>query len=547
VLVNLRVKDFYFQNNQKDLEQLSRSITPYVVRLLNDSSDINFDSLINFKYQELAPRITIIDTHGVVLSDTEESAQQMENHKNRGEVILALKKKVGVSQRYSFTVKSDMLYVAVPVIENDQVRVIIRTSYFIHDLNHLFSGLRGEIVNIFFILALLSFVVSYFIAKRITNPIRNLIQAQSEVGEGNFDIKVYVDSKDETKLLAESFNYMVQKIRDLLSEIKNQKDFLNHTIQNIDQPLFVVNDEDRIVLCNDSFKKISKLENCHEKLYWEVFREPILNDLIQSDQIKLKKELKIEDQTYICNMDYIETIHCRILAFYNITNLRKIELIKKDFVTNVSHELRTPLTAIKGFIETLEEIATPEQEHYISVIRRHTDNLINICNDLLVLSQLESNQFRVDKERVDIIPVINKIVDLYKNKLKKKKLKIKVDFEKDFPEVDVDVYRFEQVLINLVDNAIKYSDSGKIIISGEYSEKTVSFSVQDTGIGIDQKELSRVFERFYVVDKSRSRKTGGTGLGLSIIKHILTLHHGTIKVESELGKGSKFTVSLPRS
>jgi two-component system phosphate regulon sensor histidine kinase PhoR len=228
--------------------------------------------------------------------------------------------------------------------------------------------------------------------------------------------------------------------------------------------------------------------------------------------------------------------------------LKKVENIKKDFVANVSHELRTPLTAIKGYIETLEEEVPSEQLRYVETIKKNTERIIHIVDDLLTLMSLEDASSKLIVGEVDLNELINQIIPTFKHKLEEKNLKIEVICEPDFPKIYADAFRLEQVFINLVDNAIKYSEKGTIRIElSRKDEDTVKIIVSDEGIGIPLEHQDRIFERFYTVDKSHSRRQGGTGLGLSIVKHIILLHDGNIQVSSEPGKGTKFIIHLPIS
>jgi len=241
---------------------------------------------------------------------------------------------------------------------------------------------------------------------------------------------------------------------------------------------------------------------------------------------------------------YLPSQNETVLVFHDITGIKNLERIKKDFVVNVSHELRTPLTAIKGYAETIEETDT-ENLKYLEIIKRHTDRLINIVEDLLVLSELEEKELISMGDTFHLESVIDQVLKMFEGKLKTKNLKLSLEVQKDLPPVRGDLMKMEQVLINLVDNAIKYTEKGQITISLRMRDGSIELKVKDTGIGIPAEHLPRIFERFYTVDKSHSRRVGGTGLGLSIVKHIVHLHGGSINVESEPGMGSTFTIRYP--
>jgi two-component system phosphate regulon sensor histidine kinase PhoR len=236
-----------------------------------------------------------------------------------------------------------------------------------------------------------------------------------------------------------------------------------------------------------------------------------------------------------------------VAILHDITEFRKLEKIKRDFVLSASHELRTPLTAIKGYVETLQTKISKKDQQYLNVIKRHTERLINIVSDLLNLSELEEKVNKPEFELVNIKNLIENIKTLFAPRFKEKNLALKVNVEEKLPLISGDSFKLEQMLINLVDNAIKYTEKGEVEIAARRLNQSIRITIKDTGIGIAQEHLSRIFERFYVVDKSHSRRMGGTGLGLSIVKHIVLLHNGEIEVESTPGVGTKFIITLPLS
>jgi len=247
----------------------------------------------------------------------------------------------------------------------------------------------------------------------------------------------------------------------------------------------------------------------------------------------------------LCCATFVALREQIVIVFSDITEAKNMEKIKKDFVVNVSHELRTPLTAIKGFAETLEDEAGENVKNYAGVIKRNTDRLINIVQDLLLLSELEEKGSKLESEEVDLKHLVDNVIRIFKSRLAEKGLDFHLKVEEGLPVIKGDSFKLEQMLINLLDNAIKYTEKGTIVVALKQKDETVEITVEDTGIGIPQEHLARIFERFYVVDKSRSKKLGGTGSGLSIVKHIVLAHKGTIDVKSSLSRGTTFTVRLP--
>jgi two-component system phosphate regulon sensor histidine kinase PhoR len=284
-------------------------------------------------------------------------------------------------------------------------------------------------------------------------------------------------------------------------------------------------------------------ENILGRYYWELLRSTRLNTLIEeSSERSISGEVELADKSFLCIITPLASRKAKVVLLHDITELKQIERVKKDLVVNVSHELRTPLTAIKGFTETLLEEADPKSMEYLQIIKRHTERLIAMVNDLLILSELEEKP-QLIIEDVNLQELITNVLAIYDPRIRAKGL----GFTANIIPITIkgDAFKLEQLLTNLIDNALKYTEKGQISVDTEVREGNAIITVKDTGIGIPREDLGRVFERFYVVDKSRSRSMGGTGLGLSIAKHIATLHTGSIEVASTPYTGSTFTVIIP--
>jgi two-component system phosphate regulon sensor histidine kinase PhoR len=278
-------------------------------------------------------------------------------------------------------------------------------------------------------------------------------------------------------------------------------------------------------------------------------REPKLNELIKRvrhDRRNSTEEIELNNRTFLCSTTFLHYKEEITTVFHDITEIKKLEKIKTDFVLNVSHELRTPLTSIKGFIETIETaMLDDDTKHYIVIIKRNTDRLINIINDLLSLSEMEEKGLKLQMETVNLKDITEQALVVFEQQIQSKGVFVQLSIDPDLPPVQGDPFKLEQVFINLIDNALKYTEKGGITIEMKSQGGKIVITLQDTGAGIPPEHLSRIFERFYVVDKSRSKKLGGTGLGLSIVKHIILLHNGTINAESSPGHGTTFTITLP--
>ncbi|MCK4322836.1 HAMP domain-containing protein [candidate division WOR-3 bacterium] len=519
-----------------------------VIHFLKDKNYKELDSLIKNLGERIDTRITVINPEGVVLADSKKDPKLMENHATRPEVLKALYGKTGSSLRSSTTIKKEMLYVAIPVYEKGELLGILRVSLFLEQIKILLNSIRMNIVWVIVTIIILSLIGAFFFSKSLTNPITELVRASSKVAGGDFDVKIYLKGRDELQTLVDSFNNMIARIKELMTELAQQKDTLNAIITSIAEGLIVLDKKGKILLSNESFKKMVENPSVNGKLYWEVIRESKLSELIrdiEKEKCGIVREIEIKDRNYLCSITFLDGEEEFVLTLHDITEMHEMERIKKDFVVNVSHELRTPLTAIKGYMETLEESIDVENKRYVEIALRHTDRLIKIVKDLLALSELEESSFKLELEEVNLEKILSDILIIYENDIKDKELKLVFEYDKKLPTIKGDSYKLEQMFINLLENAIKYTDEGEIKITVKSEDKMVKIELSDTGIGIPEEHIHRIFERFYVVNKSHSRKLGGTGLGLSIVKHIVLLHNGTINVESTQGEGTTFIITLP--
>lgn len=542
------IRENYINLLTDDLENLALSMELKVIHFLKDKNYKELDSLIKNLGERIDTRITVINPEGVVLADSKKDPKLMENHATRPEVLKALYGKTGSSLRSSTTIKKEMLYVAIPVYEKGELLGILRVSLFLEQIRILLNSIRMNIVWVIVTIIILSLIGAFFFSKSLTSPITELVRASSKVAGGDFDVKIYLKGRDELQTLVDSFNNMIARIKELITELAQQKDALNAIITSIAEGLIVLDKKGKILLSNESFKKIAGNPSVNGKLYWEVIRESKLSELIrdiEKEKCGIVREIEIKDRNYLCSITFLDGEEEFVLTLHDITEMHEMERIKKDFVVNVSHELRTPLTAIKGYMETLEESIDVENKRYVEIALRHTDRLIKIVKDLLALSELEESSFKLELEEVDLEKILSDILIIYENDIKDKELKLVFEYDKKLPTIKGDSYKLEQMFINLLENAIKYTDEGEIKITVKSEDKMVKIELSDTGIGIPEGHIHRIFERFYVVNKSHSRKLGGTGLGLSIVKHIVLLHNGTINVESTQGEGTTFIITLP--
>ena len=545
------IRHHHIDTSTDNLKNLCLTLKLKISPLLEENQIKRLDILIKELGNQINTRLTIITPEGAVLADSEKNPALMESHENRIEIIQAIKSGIGTSLRYSASVKEEMLYVAVPIEKNGNVHGVIRASLFLNEINILLNNLKMNIIMIAVIIVVILLIGAFLFSRSVSKPLSELATASSKVAKGDFNTRVSLKSNNEIKELADSFNYMTEQISTLFTQLSYQKEELNSIISSINEGLCVIDKNGAISISNESFRKTVQNDSVKGKLYWKVIRKTRFDELmkrVRNDQKSIVDEIEFNNQIFLCSATLCSNKEDIVATLYDITTIKNLEKTKKDFVSNVSHELRTPLTAIKGFVETLQETNSDDKnKHYLNIISRHTDRVIRIVNDLLLLSKLEGAPVNLELEKVNLKNLIENILKIFEQSLKEKKLALKFNASNSLPIINADPFKLEQVFINLIDNAIKYTERGEISISLNSYNETVTIEIQDTGICIPQEHLSRIFERFYVVDSSRSRKLGGTGLGLSIVKHIVLLHNGKIDVKNIPGVGTNFVVSLPVS
>ncbi len=386
--------------------------------------------------------------------------------------------------------------------------------------------------------------------RRLAKPVRHLVTNAREVISGNVESRVYLEGNDEYRLLADSFNHITEQNEELIDELMREKEGLQAIITALKEALWLIDRDEVIVFSNATFRSWLGREDVEGHHYWEFIRDQQLDKLLQQVWYRkeaIQQEIPLLNRKLVLNAQYIP-VSARVLVVLNdITDIQAAQEMKKDLISSVSHELKTPLTAIKGFVETLRaDHPSEEQDRYLQIIERNANRLTRIVQDLLILAHLEDASQSLEKEKLDLKDLLERVVQIFQHRCEEKDLYLDLDVP-DRLMLESDAFKLEQVFINLIDNAYKYTEKGGISITASRQKDHISVIISDTGIGIPQRQQGRIFERFYVVDKSRSRRQGGTGLGLSIVRHIITLLGGEIHLESAPEKGSTFTIILPFS
>lgn len=572
ILVSFSFIAFFLDKTleKNSLQELKSSLInqAYLIETQISIEDLKNENLIYLEAlakklsSKIKSRITIVNNKGKVLADSSEPLSEvlnMENHAYRSEIKLALGGGIGEQIRYSSTLKKDMLYLALPIKDNEQIIGVVRLALPLTNVQIIFAAIRKTVfLSLIFALGL-AFVLGAVLTAGIIGPISRIIHISRKFFKGDFSHKILLDSQDEIGELAATLNKMAEGLENKIKEIEIQNQHLKAILESMVEGIIVTDRVGHIISINHAVEQIFNItkQDSQGKLLLEVIRNNDISD-IPAEVLRSGKFLSRElllvwpvNKTFQIDASPVfekGSVSGCLLVIHDVTQIRILETIRRDFVANVSHELKTPLTSIKGFVETLLEGALDDKEnsrHFLQIINDHADRLSNLINDLLDLSHLESGELRLEKTEVNLRDLAQDILSSFKSQLNKKSVTAKNDLPKDLL-VRIDKDKMGQVLANLVDNAIKFNhENGSLKIYSQDANNEIKIIIEDSGIGIPERDMPRIFERFYRVDKARSRELGGTGLGLSIVRHIIELHGGSVGVRSTEGLGSKFWFTIP--
>ncbi|MGG3504558.1 ATP-binding protein [Paenibacillus lautus] len=535
-----------------------------------DSPDaITYYTNRSIQLEELSEsRVTFILKDGKVIGDSESDPLTMDNHAYREEMLQAVKEGRGSTIRRSDTLEQDMLYVALPVKAGENFDGFVRLSV---SLKAVDQGVRQgwTVMGIgLLVLFLIAALVSYRVAKGLTSPLEKITRVARRISSLEYDARVKIHRKDEIGQLAQAINGMADSLQTQLRTIRDNEDLLQSVLNNMTGGIVMVNGAGQIILVNRAAERMLGInaEVITGKSYRELKQHYELTKLMEQG-LESKEGFHEERNIYypvesIIRLDGVammqeeeqESYRGMLFLLQDVSDIRRLERMRSEFVANVSHELKTPLAAVKGFAETLLGGGVTDEKtsrSFLQIIYDESERLNRLIGDILELSKIESKRIQMDYSPIHLSAFFDTISEMMRTVAEKKRISLELDIPEElFMEGDEDKLR--QIFMNLLSNAISYTQEGgrvKLTALEKHShgnaEDIVEFIVKDSGIGIPKKDLPRIFERFYRVDKARSRGSGGTGLGLSIVKHLVDLHHGTIKVESELGIGSSFIIELP--
>lgn len=508
-------------------------------------------------------RVTVVDTTGLVIADSWENPAIMENHLERSEVAAALTGETGHTVRYSDTIGQNMLYVAVPARSGTEITGVVRVATPLTQVEYGFNKIRSALFAAMLITSLLSVLLGAKLAEKYTSPLESVIAAAREIAEGKLERRVHIHTGDELELLAHTLNNLTSSLEDKITQLVAETNKLSLILKNMDNAVFLLDLYGRVTTANEPARTVFEIteemigkHNLHvigNSMFDRTVHQAISQNKSQTIDVKTNiRDQKRVFQVFLAPVRAAENNITGVLAvFHDITTLQEIHERQAEFVSNASHELATPLTAIKGFAETLLDGALDDaglRRKFVNIIYTEADRMHRLIKDLLQLAKLDSEEYRrqLRIEGISVKPLLEKVVQELSHPANRKKITLSVDPDCQPIAAMADYDWLKQVLFNLVDNGIKYTpDEGQVSLKCWADNQYAYVAVKDTGIGIPPKDLPLIFDRFYRVDKARSRSAGGTGLGLAIVKFVIEMHGGSINVKSRMNAGTTFTFSLP--
>jgi two-component system, OmpR family, phosphate regulon sensor histidine kinase PhoR len=507
-------------------------------------------------------RVTLADVRGRVFADSEKDITGLDNHLNRPEIQEARVRGKGKSVRFSQTLGVNMLYVAVTLHDKDQITGYVRLARPLHNVQNVIDQVYQTVFLTILIISIFSLILAILVSYQLAKPIRAMEQFTRKLRQGDLQGSILLNTSDETKTLADNINYLVEELQSKIRLANEEKSKLMTALTSIDEGVLIVNTHESIEMVSPSLIHILKepYGKIAGKTLMEAFRNADLQRLFlkfRQSQETATGEITLGGLHPVILQVSISEIHGYpdeekfMVVFHNVTRLKKLEQIRTDFIANVSHEIRTPLTAIIGYLETLQNGALESAEdarRFIDVMLRQAQRLHRLVEDLLTISKIELGEMEFHFEPILLSETVDHVISLLEAKAKEKKISMQNDLTRDLPPMKADRDRLCQILVNVLDNAVKFTGSGgRVTIDAEVQDNFVVLRIFDTGMGIPKEELQRLGERFYRVDKARSRELGGTGLGLSIVKHLMLVHGGKMEIDSRLGRGTSVSLFFPIS
>lgn len=557
------IHDFYRTEMQQDLAARARLISEQFLEPIRRDDRSRVQELTRRLGQLTNTRLTVIDLNGRVIGESQENPLQMENHLSRPEVRQALAEGIGQAVRPSTTLERDMMYVAVRLEDEGRPVAILRTAAAMGDFDAALEGVLHRIIRSAIVVALILAAVSWLVIWRIARPLRQIRRGARRFAQGDLDHRLPIPNNTEMAALSAAMNHMAEELNHRIETITAQRNEQQAVLSSMTEGVLAVDANHRCISMNRAAARMLQpaVADPVGRSIQEVVRNSDLQEFIEQ---ALDSEEPVETPLVIPQdgrerhlqahgtalTDGQERRIGAVIVLNDITEIHKLQKVRTDFVANVSHELKTPVTSIKGFVETLLDGAgeRPEDRHrFLEIIARQTERLNSIIDDLLTLSRIEqqAETAPIPLEEHPLRGLLLETVELCLHRAEQKQITLDLRCEESL-RARINPSLLQQALVNLIDNAVKFSEPNRSVeIRAQRLEDEVQIEVKDYGCGISKEHLPRLFERFFRVDKARSRKLGGTGLGLAIVKHIVQAHRGTVTVTSTPGRGSAFTIHLP--
>ena len=541
---NLSSQAFILQQSFANIDTQSQNQIQQMVQQIGD---------------RIATRVTLLTRDGVVMADSEFRFDEMDNHLSRPEIISATQSRVGESRRYSTTLQKPMLYVAIKAMDSHSNLGFIRTALSTERIDEEINYLRKVIIIAASLTTLIALFIGYWLAMSFARPLRQMTIIANDYAQGHYQLRIPSDRRDEIGALARSLNKMADISARRFNIIKTERDQLSTILKSMNEGVITVNDKGLITHVNRAACRMLRTseERCLGQSLQDMDASNNLNQALiqcQQEQASVEKSIQLDGYTFARHYRLHVTLlkHSdqadAILVLQDTTDVQRMDKMRADFVANASHELKTPITAIRGFAETLiedEAIERQTQQRFIRKIHGQSIRLSDLVSELLTLSRLESNDAAFNTQ-VDLQQIVQRVCDNLQAVAQGHQVILDLDTEGQPIILLGDENALSQMVTNLVDNAIKYTPAmGHVHVVIEVDASTALLSIKDDGIGIDEANQERIFERFYRVDKARSQSLGGTGLGLAIVKHIVQSHKGSLKLKSKLNQGSTFVIKIP--
>jgi two-component system phosphate regulon sensor histidine kinase PhoR len=559
----LSLREFHLDQISADLESRARLFSSEVRRRLAAGDEAGLDEVAKRLGKESGTRITVIAPSGTVLADTEEAPSKMDNHRRRAEIATAFdKRRVGESLRFSNTMKQHYKYVAVPLVENNEVVAVVRASKPVTVINAALRSFDRQFTVAGIVAVVLIVAVSWLIARRVCRPVESMTGAAQQFAEGQLDHRIEPSGPREFCELAIAMNRMAEQLGERIDTISRERNQRDAILGSMEEGVLALDKNGRVIEVNPAAAEILSFDagTARSRLLHEVVRQRELLDFVDAaltaeEPGRRDVVLRGDGDKHLHLSGAIlrdiggKTIGLLVVA-HDMTQVRRLERVRSEFITNVSHELRTPLASIKASAETLQDGALADAENaqrFVETIVKQSDQMMALIDDIFSLARVEKGSAArsVERQPCRIAEILESAAGACRHFAEQKGIRVTITCHEGVT-ANVNPLLIQQAVVNLVDNALKYSDSGsEVRLAADSSPDGLTIKVSDDGCGIDPIHLPRIFERFYRVDKARSRDLGGTGLGLAIVKHIALAHGGNVCVESEVGRGSTFCMHLP--